>query len=304
MSILTPKQWREQRQLLTPTELLSRCKSAARLEMRGQMFSTDDRLECAASIMADGVAELKGSMPREGDQRHSLNAYCGRAKNYRRSIQRQRDRDAADAERCADEQAWTLDALMPDYGVDVEPPSMETAARAAEHAMQRLDLDGENVFTLFYGYCRDLPGPVVADELTISANAYDVRCLRAKAVVRDAYPTAVEFLAALVGEPIRVDDPLTGETMLRFCLEDASSEAHNRTHCLHQPWREGTDAGSWPTRPETADAARAVCEVRQRRAAPKLAVENIRKATRGTSIEQVQADSLLRLSRALVAGRR
>jgi hypothetical protein len=290
---------RARRDQLSERELWQRCQSAARLEMRGSRYSSDDRQDCAAQIMADGIAALNGSMPTNHDPKHSLAAYCGRAKNIRRSVDRMRDRDLAALESEQNANAWSIGALTPD-----DIPSAETdpseALKMAEDACRRLKIaDSGPILTLIYGYARDLPSAVVADELEMSPNAYDVACCRGRALVREQYPTAEDFLTALCGDPVWSIDPMTGEPMLTFSVTDASKSAHDRTHAMAQDWRSGTDGGSWPERPESAEQARAACEIRHRPAAPKTAEQNRSKAHRKISPMQAEADALRNLGLAL-----
>jgi hypothetical protein len=295
MSLLTIQDLRARRGQITEQELLKRCKDAARLEMRGSNYSPEDRQDCASQIMVDGLAETKGAPPMADDQRHSLAAYCGRAKNVRRSLIRDRERDQTETEAQSLARAWSIDALMPDDVAEIEPVSEAEAWQMVDKIAARLAIDcDQNIATLFYGYIRDMPGPAIAAELEISANAYDVRCLRAKDKIRKSYPTAKSFLRMLVGEPTIVVDPMTGEPVLRFSRTDDSKAAHDRTHLLAEDWRSGTDGGSWPTRPENAEDARRVCEIRHRSGG--------RRKPREIS-PQVEADALLRLGQALSATR-
>jgi hypothetical protein len=302
MSLMSPQALREYRDQLTERELWERCQSAARLELRGSRYSSDDRQDCAAQIMADGLAALNGSLPIGTDPKHSLGAYCKRAQTIRRSLERQRARDDLAAQEEQDAHAWSVDALLPEESAPVEVTA-EEASHAAIAACQRLGLDPSRgpVMALFYGYARDLPGAQIAHELGMSPNGYDVACHRARALVRAAYPDAEAFLTALCGDPVWTVDPMTGEPTLRFALHDDSREAHDRTHALAQDWRDGTDAGSWPTRPETIEDARARCEVRYRRGAPQTADKRRQRAYKHTSAEQVEADALKRLGWALAA---
>jgi hypothetical protein len=291
---------RERRNQLSERELWQRCQSAARLEMRGQRYSSEDRQDCAAQILADGIAALNGAMPTSHDPKHSLGSYCKRSQTIRRSLDRQRDRDIAAAEAEQDSAAWTIDALTPDVDPTVEVSPVD-AWNAASKAAERLgfSMTSKPIRALFYGYARDVTGPVVADELAMSPNAYDVACCRGREMVRESYPTAEMFLLALCGDPVWSVDPSTGEPVLTYSVIDDSSEAHTRTHILAEDWRDGTDGGSWPDRPETADDARAACEMRQRPAAPKLAEQNRSKAHRQISPLQAEADALRNLGLAL-----
>jgi hypothetical protein len=273
--------------------------------MRGKRYSSEDRQDCAAQIMLAGLTETGGATPRADDSRHSLASYCGKAKNVRRSIDRMRDRDQLAAETEQDANAWSIDALTPDVFPSAEITQTE-ANHAAVTACKRLGLDDSRapIVTLFYGYARDLPSAVVASELGMSPNGYDVACCRARELIRSIYPTAEEFLTALCGDPVWTVDPMTGEPVLTFSKTDASSEAHNRTHAMAIDWRDGTNAGSWPVRPEDAKQARSACEVyggsvRWSRPAPKTAEQKRAKAHRQISPLQIQADSLRRLGQAL-----
>lgn len=303
MSLLTITQLRQQRDQLTERELWQRCKDAARLEMRGSMYSPDDRQDCAAQIMADGLATTHGAPPRRDDPKHSLSAYCQRAKTIRRSVERHRARDLAATESEQDAAALSLDALMPDEQ-PIREVTHDEAMAAAREACRRIGFqthDRSPIRALFYGYARDLPGATIAHELGMSPNAYDVACCRARTLVRAAYPSATDFLQALCGSPVWTIDRLTGEPTLRFALHDDSREAHDRTHALAVEWRTGTAAGSWPQRPESVEQARAACQVRFRRSASVTAAQRAARAHRKIAADQQQADALRRLGYALAA---
>lgn len=292
---------RERRDQLSEREHWQRCQSAARLEMRGQAYSPEDRQDVAAQILTDGIEALKGATPTKHDPKHSLGAYCKRVQTARRSLDRQRARDLEAAQTEEDLAAWSIDALTPDDVATVEV-SPDDAWKAAGIAASRLgfDIDTEApIRALFYGYARDVAGPIVAEELDMSPNAFDVARLRGREIVRESYPTAEDFLIGLFGDPVWTLDPMTGEPVLTFSVVDASKAAHDRTHALAQDWRTGTDGGSWPERPETADDARAVCEVRHRRAAPGTAEKARTKAHRKISPLQAKADALRNLGLAL-----
>ena len=287
-NLLTLAQLRFMRGAMTERELMHRCKDAARLEMRGNMFSPDDRLDCASKIMLDGLETTNGAPPRGDDPKHSLGAYCKRAQTYRRSVERQRDRDQGQTIAEQDATAWSSDALIPDTVLEqrTEAESMHVAVDISRRL--GLNASATPILTLFYGFARDLPSAVVALELGLSPNAYDVQCCRARAAIREQYPTAADLLAALVGPTSPVLDPMTGEIVLRFCKHDDSQPAHDRTHLLAVEPREGTDAGNWPQRPENRSQADAVCTM------------SAGIAVKGNKISpQVEADSLRRLGYAL-----
>lgn len=308
-NLLTLSQLREIRGAMSGEDLLRRCRDAARLEMRGAMFSTDDRLDCAAHIMADGLTETGGALPNATDARHSLGSYCKRAQTVRRSVLRERERKTLAAQLEADRAAWTVDALTPDYVHEPLISTPQTAAAMADRLCHRLAqaphsvCDGKayaNVWRLLYGYARDLPGAVVAHEIDLSPNAYDVACNRARSSIRKRYPQAIDWMRALIGEPIPTVDHMSGEPVWRYVLTDASREAHSRTHLLAADWREGTDGGSWPTRPTDADAARAVCTVTRKRAAPVTASKARKQADKQAGgHDQATADALRRLGYAI-----
>lgn len=236
--MLTLQELRQKRGQITEIELWQRCKSAARLEMRGQTFSTDDRDECAAKIMAQGLEETKGSLPVSDSPKHTLSAYCGRAKNHRRSLEAQRQRDEHQAMMELDQSAWA------DIEIDVYEPeeiSAEDAMRIAKQTCKRLGMSytSSSIGALFYGYVRDLPSQDVAAELGMNVAAYDMACSRGRSLVRAAFPNAGDFLDALAGGSTHWTDPMTQTAILRFVLQDDSSEAkHGPSRLLVRPWRD------------------------------------------------------------------
>jgi hypothetical protein len=256
--MLTLKQLRDRRCQITETELWQRCKSAARLELRGKSFSSDDRDECAAKIMAQGLEDTSGSLPLRDSPRHTLSAYCGRAKNHRRSLEAQRARDDQQAMMELDQSAWA------DIEVDIyEPREIDRyeATLISAGIVRRLGMHlGGDVAKLFYRYVRDLPSADCAEELGMTVPAYDMACSRARVLVRAAYPGAVDFLDALAGGSTYWQDPMTQTAILRFVLHDDSSEAkHGPSRLLVRPWREGTDNGEYPLRPENRTVADSLC---------------------------------------------
>lgn len=305
-SLLTLSDLRRQRLHLTERDLLRRCRDAARLELRGKMWSPDDREDAAAAIMLDVLARTHGAPPISTDPRYSLGSMCKRVQTWRRSAERQRNRDLQHILAIEDASAWTQDAMMP-YIADEEETTEADARMVATHACRKLgfsDRSNTPIWTLIYGYTRDVVGPICAAELEISANAYDVRCLRAKALIRAVYPDARSLLTRLVGAPIAALDPMTSEEILRFAIGDHTSEAHGHTQAMAQPWREGTDNGRSPARAESADHARSMCNVAHQRPAPARAERNRKRAHKDTSPEQMLADSLRSLGRAYASARK
>lgn len=271
-SLLRPSDIRRLRQSMTERELLARCRDAARLELRGARYSREDREDVAAQILAEGLAATHGVLPSKNDRTHSLTAYCGKAKNRRRSIDAERSRDEQAAVDAADDAAQSVWALAADFVPAPEPTSTLEAAEMADEAQRRLlmaDRDDTDIWTLLYRMVRDLPTAQIANDLDVSPNAIDLRTARGRRKLRAAYPDAAELLADLVGDPIAA--LIEGEPTLIFSREDRSTEAttHGKTwggKALRDQsgrWREGTDAGRWPERPADSDAANAACTLRR-----------------------------------------
>lgn len=257
--LMSLAEWRERRGLLplavkrddgtlnrSADSLLNRATNAARLELRGASFSPDDRADVAAAIMADVLTETGGSAPRADSPRVTLTALCDRAKTLRRSLERQRARDDADAQAAAARYALTADAL----GIDQTPAehvaivgrsSVAAAERAALAAMDAIGLDtgGENVtdtpvFALFYVMARGESPEVCAAERGVSHGAWRVRQSRGAKLIHATY-SASEVLARLTLGARMID----GQPV--YVTRDDSREAGSRTRMLAPDWRDRAD---------------------------------------------------------------
>lgn len=247
------------RGIMSDAELVKLCASAARLEMRGANYSPEDRADAAAQLAADVLAECHGSPPRATDRHYSLTALCGRARNLRRSLDRQRQRDAAEAAQRADAELWTVaplasladvlaaDALTPDEG-----------AAIAARVCARLDLDDvANAADLIARLVRGVTGETVAAERDCAPATIRQRERRAAQTIRQRYPNAAALIAA-VADVVTPDQSREarghGETVGGAMLRAAAND-----------WRTGTANGAAPTRPDTAEQARALCAMRKAR---------------------------------------
>jgi hypothetical protein len=102
LALPTLAELRAARGMLTEDELWQRCLSAARLEMRGKDYSYEDRVDCASELWRTTWLDNGQTLPRGDDERYSLTVQCGRASNYRRSLDRQRAQDAKRAKEAAE----------------------------------------------------------------------------------------------------------------------------------------------------------------------------------------------------------
>lgn len=223
---------------MTETDLLKLCKSAARLEMRGAMYSADDRLDVAADIMAAVLTETGGAMPRTDSERVKLGRLCGDAKNRRRSIDARRQRDQLDAETRAAEYALSSAAIGADHTparhVAIVARAGElAAARAATAVCAELGLDvaeDSPAWTVFYVWTRGASPEVCAAERGATWGTFRVRMTRGAKFVRGFYGVA-ELVSKLTLGATLTDDGLV------YVCEDASREAHNRTPIMAPDWR-------------------------------------------------------------------
>lgn len=297
---------RRLRGLLTEREHLARCRDAARREMRGANYSPDDRADCAAEILAAGLAETHGTPPRIDDARHSLTAYCGRARNYRRGLERERARDDAERIAAEDRQAWSMVDTLADAEPLPEPTSRVEAWIAAQRAVARLGVgDIPAADLLLYRLARDVSAAVLSAEVGKSHDAYRQAESRAAKSIRERFPDAAALMLALADvNPAPRIDPMDGSTVWLYGYADASRGAttHGKTVAgrmvrnLAAEWRTGTAGGQHARRAENAAAAREVCEVKRRRPRkPTPATARLTDEQRA----QAEADAIRKLGRAL-----
>lgn len=223
-------EYRAARGMMEADELLKLCKSAARLELRGAMYSPDDRLDVAADIMAAVMVETRGALPRRASERVKLGRLCGDAKNRRRSIDARRERDRIDAEARASEYALSAAAIGADHTparhvAIVARAGALAAARAATAVCEELGLpapEDSPAWTVFYVWTRGASPEVCAAERGATWATFRVRMSRGATFVRKFYGLA-ELVSRLTLGATLTDDGLV------YVTEDASREAHNRT---------------------------------------------------------------------------
>lgn len=336
MALLTPQRFAEvragivqQRQarrgMIPADEMLKRARSAARLVLRGNTFSADDREECAARILTDALAQTRRQgcadctdgascelnhggalIVRESDPLHSFTAYKHRAEHFRRDLLKRRDAEQAALDSDADSRASAPMQGERLIRGDVETP--EQAREIVADVMHRLALDNDNARTFLYWQVRDVDQQQIADEEGATVGAVKMRCKRGALALTRAYPTTTALLDALI-EPgcqwCLEDD----EVLIRFArigllphgvrqLDD--SKVHRGM--MTPDWRTGTAAGDRPepligTREERAEQARKAC---RKGKASHWGVSSYRRTAK-TLTEQEQADALGRLGAALHA---
>jgi hypothetical protein len=239
-------QMRELRGQLEAAELLKLARSAARLELRGERYSADDRADVAASIVAAVLADTGGAMPRRESPRIKLGRLCGDAKNLRRSIDAARERDQLEAGREAARHALTADALghspTPAAHAAIVARSGELAAeRAATAICAELGLPADPdtaAWSVLYQWARGATGEVCAAERGATWGAWKVRQTRGAKFLREFY-SAAELMARLtLGATVGEDGAIV------FALEDDSREAHGRTPIMAPDWREHPDTAA------------------------------------------------------------
>lgn len=271
--------------------LLKRCQDAARLELRGDQFSADDRLDVASDLMARVLTDYRPNVPMVSDDAVSLTVLCGRARNLRRSIEAVRERDHAAflstaAERAASAESESATIAAEDAAVRAANRA-DDAKREAARLCGALGVQtGGPCEAVLYQWLRDASGARCAEELGYTAGSWRVRVSAGGKLLRAMHTDAVPMLAAILPDDAGVidarvtaeDGTVSGEII--FAVRDDSREAHSATRAMADPasgikhWREGTDAGKRAERPETAADARAACDIRHSRRDPaKLAAE-------------------------------
>lgn len=246
-------------------ELLKRCESAARLELRG--WDGEDRKDCAAAIMLHVLEETRGAPPRKDSPRVKLTHLCHLAQNWRTTTTRYRA--AVERARQAQEDAHTLsmgaaldiiDAKPLDAEIAAAEESAERAHVVAERICDRLELPrGAAVYARIYQWARGETSEVCADENGVKLSTWDMRLKR-----------GAEMIAALYPDPSALLDE----------LRDEPPSIYRRSR-VEWPTREGTDGGRYPLRPETAEDARAASLMRHQCPVPGLAAIGAARLRRG-----------------------
>jgi hypothetical protein len=323
--LMTLADWRAQRGQMSAYDLLKLARSAARLEMRGANYSADDRADCAAEIVRRVLLDTGGAMPRRESRKVTLTALCGEARNLRDSLDRQRRRDAADAERAAIDYSLSADAIgaAPDdtpakhvaivarYGEDAAEravgavlallfpaPAGSIAARypAADAArIAHLHPADSPVWLTLYQWVTGATSEQVGERRGMSRPLAAKRLAAGAKFLRGFY--SAEDLASrlTLGASIAAG-------RLTYSMADLSREAPHKMapdiaeHFRRDVcWREGTDNGRRADRPQDADSARAVCTLSRQNVRPKRE----RERAKGSGAYRLarQADALTSLAR-------
>lgn len=260
---------RQARDVMTEEELLRIGRSAARLELRGENWSAEDRADCAAEIVFQILAERDGCPPSRANPDMALGHGCHIAKNWRAAQLRRRAAEdrarESEEDRLAQSGAGMLEVLereqLPaDYRAAGAEQGIDEAHRAAADAIERLELTaGGPVHSVFYAWARGETSHVCAAENGLSLEAWEKRTTRGKALIRAAFPDYGTLVEALT--------------------EDLPTIY--RRHHVEWPSREGTDAGRTPAKPDSREDAREACLNRHQCPVPGLAAINASRARRG-----------------------
>ena len=227
---------RRVRDRMSERDLLKLSREAARLELRGDQWDSEDRADCAAEVMWHILAEHEGAPPLSDSPRARITHACGIAKNWRAAQLRRRAMEAR-AEQAA-EDAYALspaamldsipDTLSAEYLAERAAQDIAAAHDAAAAAIARLELTpGGPVHAAFYQWARGASGDQCAAENDVAPATWRKRVERGGALIRAAFPD----LGALC-EAMRESDPPAIYRRARIRWQD----------------REGTDGGSRPTR--------------------------------------------------------
>src|SRR5581483_1594301 len=232
--------WRERHDFMTAAELLKLARSAARLELRGQNYSADDRADVAAAIVAAVLEHTGGAMPRRESDRVKLGRLCGDAKNYRRAIDTRREHDSAEAQRAAAAESLTAAALghratatPAEHAAIVARSATLAAERAASAICAELGLPAETdsaLWSVLYQWARGATGEVCAAERGVTWGAWKVRQTRGARLMRETFTAAALMSRLTLGAIVAEDGSVT------FTLADDSREAHGRTPIMAPDW--------------------------------------------------------------------
>jgi hypothetical protein len=263
----TLAEYRAMRDQITGEDLLRLAKSAARLELRGAMFSADDRDDVAAELCRRALLDTGGALPRRDSAAAQLGTLCMAAKNLRRAIVAQRERDQSEADRKAMEYAESPAALGADHTPAEHAALLARSSRAnaanAAGAVCRLlgvdDRDDSATWSVLYQWARGATGAVCGDERGATRAAFSMRVAAGAKFLRGFF-SARDLAAKLT---LGASESANG---LRIVVSDQSRKAHPRTRMLAEApnaphWREGTNAGRHAERCESAEQARATCQL-------------------------------------------
>ncbi len=296
--------------------LLRIARDAARSVARD--LGPDDRAECVAAILAQGLAAVPMARQsrrlapksrrhftpyrravaaeqlavaadveaRADDRAQSFTAYRLRALEWRRAWVLKRDRERSQDEATQNVQSGDGQALVRGLP-DLSPPSgasADEAAAVADHVAWRLSqapysaVDGASYANVWALLYS------AARDLASHVCAADLDCTAA--TLRKRCERGAAALAA------RYPDPAELLAALAVDLDDSQEATGPTLHAAAwgaRDWRTGTDGGTAPTRAASADEARALCTVRGKSGG--------RRKPRPIS-EQEAAEALTRLARA------
>lgn len=227
----------------------SRCAAAARLAMRGEMYSPDDRADVAAELLARLYAETPtpAGLPFE---LASMTRLIGMASNMRRTLDRDRARDAQD---CADRAAA---AFSPGLAHLQEQERAETGPDAAHgRARDMLSALGlprlGRAYPVAYTAARSAQG-VELETVAAEMGARDADALRLKAwravkaipSLQTHTRTAHADLLGLTAEREGATHAAPLEAPERYALETAAPVKVRRLPGGRRVW-DGKTRASW-----------------------------------------------------------
>jgi hypothetical protein len=261
--------------------LLRRANSAASLELRGANYSTEDRADVAATIVADVLAlagglKLAPENARPSTDKNSgisadspkvtLTALCDRAKTLRRSIDRQRQHDCAGEKVAREKRALQPAALgiKPDdttakHAAILGRASVAVARRATDSVFRDLfkladdgEVDrGKPSWATLYQWVRGETAEVCAAENGVELSAWKMRANRGGKTIRETW-TSAELAARLTLGA--TDKQVIGTTLPDeyVCAGADSAHAYTDLHgdVVHGPadvltFCIGDHSGSW-----------------------------------------------------------
>lgn len=230
---------------LTETELLKRCRDAARSAMRSDQWSPDDREDCACALIVKTFEALampgersQTILPRRDDPAYCFTAMRHRAIDWRDRTDAARDREAlmgGPQDACEyippteDELApldrWTkkaIDGAGEEYAAAADRQAFWEFSRSAKLACDELGFpvgkyaegddpdtlptDPSPVACLVYQWIRDDSPETAAADLGASWQAWRKRTSRGAQTVREMYPTSDALIGAIAGTAIRCGD--------------------------------------------------------------------------------------------------
>ena len=300
--LLSLDELRARRGQIDARELLTRCRRAAARELRGAMFSTEDRADVASELMRRVLLDTGGAMPRAESHAVTPLALRDVAKNLRRSITAQRAHDDAEAKRREAEYATTADAITAGASASlIAGISDREAERAVTALLAALnltdDVDGP-VWLTMYRYTLDLTVPEVAERRELAPKTAENRCAAGARMLANFW--TLPQLAALIAAGGRAARH-SGDSALLVLTDDSREAPHHWSDDVQRYFqratdRTGTNGGAHPDRPTDADAARAACEVRKLAKSERVHWTKYR--ARRTHRDSEVTDATINLSRA------